>query len=230
VTKKVNKTKQKELSIHIFLFFFSIINIYKYPMFFNFQALIKYLLEGMAVALAAFFIPQRKVEVKEIVLIALTAAAVFSILDQFSPSIGASARQGAGFGIGLNQVGWGGPGTYDDYYGGQPENTELGPDKVSCTCEVDADTLRKRVCPVHVAPAEAPMDEESEDEPTMEGVVDESTADASEEAGFAEQSQPEPEAEPPAAPATAQLGGLGAAGLEGRNGQIEAFDGFSRHF
>ena len=58
-------------------------------------------------AVAAFFIPQRSVEIKEIVLISLTAAAVFSILDQFSPSIGVSARQVSGFGIGLNQVGFG---------------------------------------------------------------------------------------------------------------------------
>ena len=73
---------------------------------FNFQLLFKYVLEGLAVAVAAFFIPQRKVDVTEIVMIGLTAAAVFAVLDQFSPTVGASARQGAGFGIGLNQVGW----------------------------------------------------------------------------------------------------------------------------
>ncbi len=71
------------------------------------QILIKYILEGLAVAIAAFYIPQRTMDFKEILLIALTAAAVFSILDTFSPSIGVSARQGAGFGIGLNQVGFG---------------------------------------------------------------------------------------------------------------------------
>jgi len=111
---------------------------------FNFQALIKYLLEGLAVAVAAFFIPARRVEVKEVVLIALTAAAVFAILDQFSPSIAVSARQGAGFGIGLNQVGWGME-PDDHYYGGQ--STRLGPDKVNCTCEVSAEDLP---CPLHV--------------------------------------------------------------------------------
>lgn len=71
------------------------------------QELFKYLLEGLAVAFAAFFIPQRKMELMEIVLIGLTAAATFSTLDVFSPSIAAGARQGSGFGIGLNQVGWG---------------------------------------------------------------------------------------------------------------------------
>ena len=102
---------------------------------FKFAALLKYVLEGLAVALAAFYIPQRKVDVKEIVLIALTAAAVFSILDQFSPLTGISARQGAGFGIGLNQVGWG----YDHaHYGGADPH-------LSCTCEIDADYLRSQL-------------------------------------------------------------------------------------
>jgi hypothetical protein len=42
--------------------------------------------------------------VEEIVIIALTAAAAFSILDVFIPSMGASARNGAGLGLGLNLV------------------------------------------------------------------------------------------------------------------------------
>ena len=39
--------------------------------------------------------------------VSLTAAAVFAVLDQFTPDIGLAARQGSGFGIGMNQVGWG---------------------------------------------------------------------------------------------------------------------------
>jgi hypothetical protein len=38
------------------------------------------------------------------VLIALTAAATFSILDTYVPSMGVSARTGAGLGIGLNMT------------------------------------------------------------------------------------------------------------------------------
>jgi len=124
---------------------------------FDFGVLLKYVLEGLAVALAAFYIPRRQVDLKEIVLIALTAAAVFSILDQFSPTTGLSARQGAGFGIGLNQVGFGNPGHYHgfgylgdypyDHYGGQDESSKL-----SCTCEVDADYLRGQICQVHTPP------------------------------------------------------------------------------
>jgi hypothetical protein len=39
---------------------------------------------------------------EEIALIALTAAATFAILDTYIPSMGVSARSGAGLGIGLN--------------------------------------------------------------------------------------------------------------------------------
>ena len=70
--------------------------------------LIKYLVEGTAVAIAAYVFPQKKLAVKEVVMVALTAAAVFAILDLFAPSVGASARQGAGFAIGANTVGFGG--------------------------------------------------------------------------------------------------------------------------
>ena len=65
---------------------------------------IKYLVEGLLVALAAYSIPQRKLNLNEIGLIALVAAATFSILDTYVPTL--SARSGAGFGIGANLVGF----------------------------------------------------------------------------------------------------------------------------
>ena len=68
--------------------------------------IIKYILEGLAVAVAAYFIPQRSVSVIEIASIGFAAAATFMLLDLLSPMTAAGARQGAGFGIGLNQVGW----------------------------------------------------------------------------------------------------------------------------
>ncbi len=70
----------------------------------DFARLFKYLLEGLAVAVAAFFIPRKNVNAQEILLIGLTAAATFAVLDYFSPFVGSSARQGAGFGIGYNMV------------------------------------------------------------------------------------------------------------------------------
>ena len=69
------------------------------------QSVLKYLLEGAAVAVAAFYIPQRKVDLKEIAMISLTAAVVFMVLDVFAPSVAVGARQGAGFGIGRSMVG-----------------------------------------------------------------------------------------------------------------------------
>ena len=68
------------------------------------KRIIKYLVEGLMVAIAAYAIPKRSLNIEEIILIALTAAATFSILDTYVPSMGASARSGTGLGIGLNLV------------------------------------------------------------------------------------------------------------------------------
>jgi ABC-type Co2+ transport system permease subunit len=68
------------------------------------KRIIKYLVEGLMVAIAAFAIPKRSLNIEEIILIALTAAATFSILDTYIPSMGVTARSGAGFGIGANLV------------------------------------------------------------------------------------------------------------------------------
>ena len=68
---------------------------------------IKYLVEGLMVAIAAYAIPKGKgLTLDEVALIALTAAATFSILDTYIPSMGMTARTGAGFGIGANMVGF----------------------------------------------------------------------------------------------------------------------------
>ena len=68
------------------------------------KRIIKYLVEGLMVAIAAYAIPKRSLNIEEIVLIALTAAATFSILDTYVPSMGVTVRSGAGFGIGANLV------------------------------------------------------------------------------------------------------------------------------
>jgi hypothetical protein len=67
---------------------------------------VKYLVEGLMVALAAYAIPKKALNMDEVALIALTAAATFSILDTYVPSMAVSARSGAGFGIGANLVGF----------------------------------------------------------------------------------------------------------------------------
>ena len=65
---------------------------------------IKYMIEGLMVAIAAFVIPKQKLNIEEVVIIALSAAATFAVLDVFVPTMAASARGGAGFGIGANLV------------------------------------------------------------------------------------------------------------------------------
>ena len=70
------------------------------------KRVVKYLVEGLVVAIVAFSIPKKQLNVEEIVVIALAATMTFSILDVFVPAMGQTARTGAGFGIGANLVGF----------------------------------------------------------------------------------------------------------------------------
>lgn len=78
----------------------------------------KYFLEGAAVALVAHYLPSRKIAMQELLMLALTAALTFWLLDTFAPSVGQGARLGAGFGIGAGQVGW------EPFCGANHENFE----------------------------------------------------------------------------------------------------------
>ena len=71
------------------------------------KRIVKYLIEGLMVAIAAFAIPKRSLNLEEIALLALTAAATFAILDTYIPAMGVSARNGTGLGIGLKLSGIG---------------------------------------------------------------------------------------------------------------------------
>ncbi len=70
------------------------------------RRVIKYLVEGFAVAVAAYVIPKKKMAISEVAIIGLTAASIFALLDLFAPRISQAARHGAGFGIGASQVGF----------------------------------------------------------------------------------------------------------------------------
>ena len=63
---------------------------------------IKYLMEGLAVALACYF---TKLKMDEIIIIAVTAAVTFAILDMYTPQVSDAARMGTGFGIGSQFAG-----------------------------------------------------------------------------------------------------------------------------
>ena len=45
-------------------------------------------------------------QARNVVVMAVTAGAVFAILDMYAPAISGSARQGAGFGLGARMVGF----------------------------------------------------------------------------------------------------------------------------
>ena len=65
---------------------------------------IKYLIEGLMVAIAAFAIPKRSLNIEELISISLTASCTFAILDTYVPSMGVSVKQGVAAGIGFNLV------------------------------------------------------------------------------------------------------------------------------
>jgi hypothetical protein len=66
---------------------------------------IKYFLEGLAVAVAMTIIPRKTPNIEEVVVVSVTAAVVFAILDLLSPSIGLTSRQGAGLALGSQLAG-----------------------------------------------------------------------------------------------------------------------------
>lgn len=69
------------------------------------RKVIKYLILGMCVSVVSALLPKKSMNIEEIVVIGVTAAAIFAILDVFAPSISASAKNGAGFAIGAGMVG-----------------------------------------------------------------------------------------------------------------------------
>jgi hypothetical protein len=68
------------------------------------QRIIKYLIEGLAVAIVAKWFPTMKLSMQEIAMIALTASSTFAVMDTFAPSISDSVRQGTGLSIGAKLI------------------------------------------------------------------------------------------------------------------------------
>lgn len=66
--------------------------------------LVKYLIQGIAVTVAAYVIPQRKTDYREAMVIAMVIALIFFTVDIFTDDVAKGLRFGAGFGIGLTLV------------------------------------------------------------------------------------------------------------------------------
>ena len=66
---------------------------------------LKYLFEGLAISIACYYIPARKIKLEEIIMIAITAAATFAVLDMYIPSAGGAARWGVGATVGAGLAG-----------------------------------------------------------------------------------------------------------------------------
>jgi len=66
---------------------------------------VKYLVEGLVIGICATIIPNKKLDMTEILVIALTGATTFALLDIFSPSISNSTKQGVGIALGSGLVG-----------------------------------------------------------------------------------------------------------------------------
>jgi hypothetical protein len=67
--------------------------------------IIKYILEGAMVGIAAALIPKKQPSLEEILTISLVAAATFSILDLMAPAVSSSVRLGVGAALGAGIVG-----------------------------------------------------------------------------------------------------------------------------
>ena len=68
------------------------------------SAIVKYISEGLAVAFASHLVAGNKLNLQEIIMLGLTAASVFVVLETYAPAIASGAHHGSGFGIGYNMV------------------------------------------------------------------------------------------------------------------------------
>jgi|TARA_B110000305_G_C18837429_1_gene358551 hypothetical protein len=74
------------------------------------KRVVKYVLEGLVVAIAAILLPKTKPDFEAVIALALVAASTFAIVDTMMPSLSTPLNMGVGFGIGANLVNF--PGGY----------------------------------------------------------------------------------------------------------------------
>lgn len=80
-------------------------NVVETPLFYNVIRLIfRYLIQGFVVAIAGYYIPTKKPEWNELIMISLVAASTFAILEIYMPDAYLAARFGFGFATGSNLI------------------------------------------------------------------------------------------------------------------------------
>jgi len=68
------------------------------------KRVVKYVLEGLVVAIAACVLPKDKFRFEDVLALALVAASTFAIIDTMMPSLSYPLNMGVGFGLGANLV------------------------------------------------------------------------------------------------------------------------------
>ena len=66
---------------------------------------VKYIVEGLAVGIVAWLLG-KNLSGYDILLLALVAASVFSVLDLLAPSVSSTVRSGVGYGFGFQLAGF----------------------------------------------------------------------------------------------------------------------------
>jgi len=66
---------------------------------------LKYFIIGIAIAIVTYVVPQKKLDVQEIGIIALSSATIFAVVDLLIPNIIPMVFNGLGLGIGLELAG-----------------------------------------------------------------------------------------------------------------------------
>ena len=69
------------------------------------KRVVKYVLQGMVIAISALVLPKSKIDFEAVIALALIAAATFAIIDTLMPSMTFPVQLGAGFSIGSNLIG-----------------------------------------------------------------------------------------------------------------------------
>lgn len=70
-----------------------------------FSRIVKYILEGLVVGIVAAILPSKSLTTQEVIMLALTAASLFAILDLVAPATGSASRMGVGLVSGASLLG-----------------------------------------------------------------------------------------------------------------------------